>query len=387
MLKHIFSLGFISSSILFSSLTGQAITVDEVPSPRQTSGGWVTDMADILSSETENKLDQLISQQERTDGTEIAVVTVPETAPAASPEDFATELFNYWGIGKAESNNGVLLLISYGENRVEIETGYGIEAILPDERVSNIIDTKIIPQYKQNDFDRGTLDGTQALVKALDSEVFNDNKWYWSIFTIVGSGLTLIVGGIVWHQKRRNKIFVKPNQNISLHRIDNQDVHCAKCHQPMVRVKTIRLTKAQQVAQKLGGVSYRGFQCPRCSLDIQAYSIIAYCSDSNRYDTCPKCQELTVTTTGEVLEAATRHSQGKFLSKKQCHCCNYQTEQVTMIPRVSSSNKRNRNNTNIFLANQFYDSGSSGGGFDGGGSSGSGFGGGSSDGGGAGGSW
>ncbi len=100
----------------------------------------------------------------------MAVVTVPETAPAASPKTFATELFNKWGIGKKGKDNGVLFLISVGDRRVEIETGYGVEGILPDAKVGNIINTQIIPRFKKGDFEGGTLAGTKALVVILESE-------------------------------------------------------------------------------------------------------------------------------------------------------------------------------------------------------------------------
>ncbi|MGL5078484.1 MAG: TPM domain-containing protein [Waterburya sp.] len=157
---------FINSSVLFAPLASQALTVEEITNPRQDNGGWVTDMADILSDRTETELNNLITNLEQTNGTEIAVVTVPETTPAESPKAFATELFNYWGIGKAEEDNGILFLVSTGERRAEIETGYGMEGILPDAQVGNIIDTQVIPQFKQNDFDAGTLAGTKELITA-----------------------------------------------------------------------------------------------------------------------------------------------------------------------------------------------------------------------------
>ncbi len=156
---------------VLSPLSAQALTVEEVPNPQQRNGTWVTDMADILSQDTERQLNQMISELEIENGTEIAVVTVPETSPAASPKAFTTELFNHWGIGKADENNGVLFLISIGDRRVEIETGYGIEPILPDAQVGQIIETKITPHFKQGDFDAGTLAGTQALVVQLGDDV------------------------------------------------------------------------------------------------------------------------------------------------------------------------------------------------------------------------
>ena len=157
-------------SVIFAPLPSLAVTVQEVPNPRQESSDWVTDMAGILSEDTQAQINQMISDLEVNIGTEMAVVTVPSTSSAASPKDFATELFNYWGIGKAREDNGVLFLISVGDRRVEIETGYGVEEILPDARVGNIIDTEIIPKFKQGDFEGGILAGTKALVVVLASE-------------------------------------------------------------------------------------------------------------------------------------------------------------------------------------------------------------------------
>ena len=165
--RQTLTFGFIGTTILFTPLSTQALTVGEVINPQQNNGGWVTDMADILSSKTETELNSLIDDLEQNNGAEIAVVTVPETAPAASPKAFATELFNHWGIGKADAGNGILFLVSMADKRVEIETGYGIESILPDTTVAQIIDTKITPQYKHGNFDSGTLDGTKALVATL----------------------------------------------------------------------------------------------------------------------------------------------------------------------------------------------------------------------------
>jgi uncharacterized protein len=98
---------------------------------------------------------------------------VPDTKPSATPKAFATELFNFWKIGKKGKNNGVLLLISSGERRVQIETGSGIQSILPEAKAVGIIETKITPRFKQQDFDGGTLAGTKALVNVLQTPRVN----------------------------------------------------------------------------------------------------------------------------------------------------------------------------------------------------------------------
>jgi uncharacterized protein len=171
--KQIIWIGLLCFSAIAFPVTSQAITVQEVPNPRQVNNTWVTDKANILSDSTETQLNQMISDLEAKNGSEIAVVTVPDTKPSATPKAFATELFNFWKIGKKGKNNGVLLLISSGERRVQIETGSGIQSILPDAKAVGIIETEITPRFKQQDFDGGTLAGTKALVNVLQTPMVN----------------------------------------------------------------------------------------------------------------------------------------------------------------------------------------------------------------------
>ena len=167
---------FVVQTWLIHPLPSFAITVQQVSNPRQHYHGWVTDMAEILSQSTENQLNQMISDLEAKNGSEIAVVTVPETQPAATPKEFATKLFNYWGIGKKGQDNGVLFLVSVGDRRVEIETGKGIQQTLPNAKVSNIIDTKIIPEFKSGNFESGVVAGTKELVTSLKGEKYQLGK-------------------------------------------------------------------------------------------------------------------------------------------------------------------------------------------------------------------
>ena len=170
--QKVFYAGCTCLAIISTPLKSLAVTVEDVPNPRQANSGWVADTANLLSASTESKLNHMITQLEAKNGTEIAVVTVPLTAPSETPKAFATQLFNYWKIGKKAQNNGVLFLISKGDRRVEIETGYGIERVLPNAQVSEIIQQKILPPLKQNNFDQGTLNGTQALIGALETKTF-----------------------------------------------------------------------------------------------------------------------------------------------------------------------------------------------------------------------
>ncbi|MCC5898449.1 MAG: TPM domain-containing protein [Phormidium sp. BM_Day4_Bin.17] len=166
----------------------------------------------------------MISALEAENGSEIAVVTVANTASQPSPKRFATRLFNDWGIGKAEVDNGVLFLHSVDDRRVEIETGYGVEEILPDTKVGAILDQEILPRFGDNDFDGGTLAGVEAIISALSGEVFVSpeaqvggagfgvlvNEFVFSPLSFYVLCLTGILGLPVWIYRRTVHILDHP---------------------------------------------------------------------------------------------------------------------------------------------------------------------------------
>lgn len=207
---------FLCISLFLIAQPSLALTVQDIPNPRQLNRTWVADTANLLTANTEVKLNRLISTLEEKNTCEIAVVTVPETAPAATPKEFATELFNYWHIGKYGKNNGVLFLISRGDRRVEIETGYGLTKILPDAMLVNLIQQKITPEFKQGHFDEGTLAGTEALIASLQKykPPYMAKPVELMVVAIVlimaGIGLWMMLSALRFHSSKYNrKIYAK----------------------------------------------------------------------------------------------------------------------------------------------------------------------------------
>ena len=133
--------------------------------------GYVTDFADILSDETESKLELELAQYEASTTIEIAVATV-NSLDGDDVAVYANELFREWGIGQADTNNGLLVLVAPNEREMRIEVGYGLEGAVPDITAGQIVDDIMTPQFKLGNYDAGVLEGVQTLVRVSGGEEF-----------------------------------------------------------------------------------------------------------------------------------------------------------------------------------------------------------------------
>ena len=131
-----------------------------------TSDFYVNDYANILSSETEEYIKNKSIALNNADGTQIVVVTVPNLE-GLTIEDYANKLFNNFGIGSEEKNNGLLLLLALEEREFRVEVGYGLEGILPDGKTGRFQGQYMIPYLSVNNWDVGIKNGYNAFYKEI----------------------------------------------------------------------------------------------------------------------------------------------------------------------------------------------------------------------------
>ena len=86
-------------------------------------------------------------------GTAVVVATF-KTIGDNEPDMYANELYEKWGIGKKGEDKGVLIFLVLDQRKVRIETGYGVEGILPDGLVGNILDEQVIPSAQTRPIQR-----------------------------------------------------------------------------------------------------------------------------------------------------------------------------------------------------------------------------------------
>lgn len=128
--------------------------------------GRVVDRADLLTPTEEAALTRISAAVEQRTTDQLVVVTLP-SLQGASIEDMGLTLGRRWGIGQADKDNGVLVVVAPSERRVRIEVGYGLEPILTDERASAIIDRDMLPQFRAGRFARGISAGAEAIARTL----------------------------------------------------------------------------------------------------------------------------------------------------------------------------------------------------------------------------
>ena len=151
--------------ILSVLLTALPVWAQDFPQPV----GFVNDFANILSSGTKQTLEQQLVQLEKDSTIEVTVVTV-ESLEGITVEDYAVRLFEAWEIGKEGEDNGVLFLVASSEREMRIEVGYGLESVLPDAKSGRVLDTYVVPAFREGGYDKGISEGVAAIIKAVRGE-------------------------------------------------------------------------------------------------------------------------------------------------------------------------------------------------------------------------
>lgn len=131
--------------------------------------GFVNDFAGILDDSQETALESKLAAFRDESTSEIAVATI-SSLEGDSLENFALKLFEDWGIGGRENNNGLLLLIAVEDRKMKIETGYGLEGALPDATAYQIITKTLQPAFRENDYYGGLDQATDEMIAATRGE-------------------------------------------------------------------------------------------------------------------------------------------------------------------------------------------------------------------------
>ena len=154
--------------LLLVAQAGMASAAPVIPA-KPTNSIYVQDYAGVLTSSTEKQLNALGEQLQQKTKAQVVIVTV-KSLGGASLEEFALEIMRKWGVGDNKLNNGVVLLVATQDRKSRIEVGYGLEGALPDAKTGRIQDTYMLPSFRNNDYEKGIVNGYVVLLQEAAKE-------------------------------------------------------------------------------------------------------------------------------------------------------------------------------------------------------------------------
>ena len=145
---------------------GQAATTVESPAAFPERTGRVVDSASLLSIGQEARLTDLLERLERQTSDQLVIVTVPSLQDQPI-EVYSRNLANRWGVGQADKDNGVVLLVAPNQRQARIEVGIGLEPILTNSRAGEIIESDLLPMFREARWFEGIEAGAEEISETL----------------------------------------------------------------------------------------------------------------------------------------------------------------------------------------------------------------------------
>ncbi len=419
-------LSYISLLFISFSIIAQDYTPEMMPNVNlENRYEFVSDPAGLMSEGAKEKVNrELWNIRQQT--TVETVVAIPPSIGDMTIEEWSEQLFTLWGIGKKDRDNGLLIVIAPEQRKARIQTGYGMEGVLPDIACKNIIGLKIIPAMRENNLDLAVegavnLIGEAVTDPSVAEELRSDladnysgnvdslsGEELWSYVKIIAAcafvfTLSIFILNLFTQRKRDNyhkairwrdllPIFAGGTLfslgsavpflilAFLLYRYyRTRRRKCSTCGAAMNRLGEVEdnelLSASQDFEEKIDTVDYDVWECPECGT-VERYP---FKKKQTKYTECPNCHTIAMCEIGNrTLRPATTQSSGMGEKIYECQFCHNKKRTPFVIPKKES--------VAPFVAGAILGS-MSGRGGGGGGNFGGGFGGGSTGGGGASGGW
>lgn len=399
-----------------ASAQKQYYTADEVPNVQMLNKHrYLSDPGKVIDAATTAHIDSVLEKMRYQAGVEAAAVVVPKMSKGDDMDidTYATDLFKLWGLGNEKTNNGLLVVVSIGDRKYVIRTGYGVEEFLPDVICGRIERNVMRPAFKEGDYARGLGAAIDSLYSVASNPQLREQMlkqvqaeereaWMSVLYMYIGFCVCLTIILLLWllsaHSKTKGKtpydkykamrtlkkvsgacawialglpLFVYLPLRRAMNYWRNGARTCDNCGTEMQKLDeesdNAYLTPAQDAEERLKSVDYDVWLCPKCG-NIEIYRF----EENSGYSECPSCHAKTCRFIKDmVVQKPTQYSEGVGVKVYECLNCKKRHNITYKIAKLAAP---------VIIAG----GGGSGGG---GGFSGGGWGGGGTGGGGASGGW
>ncbi|MEW6543243.1 MAG: TPM domain-containing protein [Nitrospirota bacterium] len=145
------------------TVLGRAADKPPLPEPL----GYVSDHAGVVDQDWKARIRSVCQDLERKTGVEMVVVTVRTVEPYATVNDYASALYERWGIGTAQRDHGVLVLAAIEERQAAITLGRSLIPVLKPQLLEQVRTRNITPAFRETQYGEGLYRTAVALASAM----------------------------------------------------------------------------------------------------------------------------------------------------------------------------------------------------------------------------
>lgn len=356
--------------LILLAFTSQGVYAqDQYP---QRTDRYINDYAHLLTSADTTSLQGICSDLNRSKGVELVIVTINSIADYDTSdqmiEPFATHLFNKWGIGDRQRNDGVLLLVAVKDRKVRIEVGSGYGDRY-NATMQQVIDQSILPSFRSNDYSQGIASGAREIAAVLTnpspaantsspgagSPISNTNNPAVRASTPTSpvSPIVLFGGGAAALGAAAFGF---------RHYVRNRPRRCPHCQAQMARLDggsdDMYLDAGQKVEKLLKSVDYDVWQCRQCN----RHALFAYNRRFSGVRSCPQCSYRTLRVQEHTTISPTYSSTGLKEINRDCQHCSYHDTDTATLPMLTQSDSSSNSSSSSSSSSDSSGGGSSSGG-------------------------
>jgi uncharacterized protein len=128
--------------------------------------GYVSDHAQILEGDWKERIRSVCQDLERKTGVELVVVTVPTFRPFESAKDYSAALYEKWGIGSAQQEHGLMVLVAVQERQAAMTLGRQMLPVITPAVMNEVGSSYLHPSIDRGHFGEGLYRTVVALATA-----------------------------------------------------------------------------------------------------------------------------------------------------------------------------------------------------------------------------
>jgi uncharacterized protein len=295
---------------------------------------YVNDYAELLNDQQESDLRSQLRELRTEEDIEFTVLTVNamnDYGHNGAIESFATGLFNAWGIGDIDRNDGLLLLVSKNDRelRIEVGSGYGNTLNTPMKR---IIDDVIVPAFRRDAYADGIAAGVSAVIAHVTDNV-EPQPFFEKIAQAAKEFIDFIIVGVVFVSvaalKFGSKLYRRLRRNVPR----KCPVDGSTMRRYLEETEDEQLSSGQIAEEHLASVDHDVWYCDKCDhIEIESYNAFF-----SKFGACRECGYKAVTGNSHVIRQATYTSSGLRETDYNCRHCHANYTITSKIPRKTRS--------------------------------------------------